>query len=61
MLARVSCQQVQIGLPVFVIEEDRGAVVAALGDVVGMAGGDDASNSWHMRTLAQSGGQRKGK
>lgn len=46
-------QQVQIGLPVFVIEEHRGAVVTTLGDVVRISGGYDAGNAGHGGILAQ--------
>jgi len=47
MLLSVACQQFQIYLPIFIIEENRGAVVAALGDVMRISGGDDTGDSWH--------------
>jgi len=47
MLLRIACQQFQIYLPVFIIKENRGAVVATLGDVVRVTWGDDSGDSWH--------------
>jgi hypothetical protein len=47
ILLGIACQQFQIYLPVFIIEENRGAVVAALGDVMRISGGYDAGDSWH--------------
>lgn len=47
MFLRVACQQLQIDLPVFVIEENICAVVAALCYVMRVAGGYDSSYSWH--------------
>ena len=47
MLLSVTCQQLQICLSVLIIEEDHRAVVAALRDVVWVAGCYDAGYSWH--------------
>jgi len=46
-------EQLHIGLPVVVIEENRGAIVASLGDMMRITIGYDASNSWHGGMLAQ--------
>jgi hypothetical protein len=53
VFVRVDGQQLQVCLSVFVIEKNRGAVVAALGDVVGISWGDDASDSWHRGRLSK--------
>ena len=46
-------EKVQIGLTVFIIEENRGAIVAALRDVMRITGGYDAGDTWHGGMLAQ--------
>jgi hypothetical protein len=47
MLLSVTGQQLQIGLSILIIKEYRCAVVAALGDVMRVAGCYDAGYSWH--------------
>ena len=47
MLLSVRCQQLQICLSVLIIEEYRSAVIAALRDVMWVAGCYDACYSWH--------------
>jgi len=43
----ITCQQLQICLAVLIIEENSCAVVAALRDVMWVAGCYDAGYSWH--------------
>ena len=47
MFLRIACQQLQIGLAIFVIKEDRGAIVTALRYVMWIAGSYDTCDSWH--------------
>jgi hypothetical protein len=54
MFLRIEIEQVQIGLPIFIVKEDGRAIVAALRDVMWVAGGYDACDSWH-------GGEDRGK
>ena len=57
ILLCIACQRFQIYLPIFIIEEYRGAVVTALGDVVRITGCYDAG---HGVILAQGEGEDNG-
>jgi hypothetical protein len=47
MLLSATCQQLQIGQSVLIIKKYRCAVVAALRDMMWVAGCYDAGYSWH--------------
>jgi hypothetical protein len=46
-------KKVQIGLTVFIIEENRSVIVAAMRNVMLITGGNDAGDTWHGGMLAQ--------
>lgn len=49
-------QKFEIGLPVFIVEEDRSAIIAALRNVMRIAGGYDARDSWHGGRISRGRG-----
>jgi hypothetical protein len=47
MFFRISSQQFQVSLAIFVIEKDCSAIITALRYVMGILGSDDTCDSWH--------------
>lgn len=45
MLAGIAGKQIQVGLAVAIVEEKQGAIITALGDMVGITKGDDPGGS----------------
>jgi hypothetical protein len=51
VLAPIAGKQLQVGQSVFIIKKDAGAIIAPLSDMMRVARGYYAGDSWHGRML----------
>jgi hypothetical protein len=51
VLASITGKMLQVGLSIFIVEKEGGAIIAPLSDVMRVARGYYARDSWHGRML----------